>query len=317
MLPPYVVLDTNPVMPFSQTIDWGLAKLDIPSLHKRGFTGKGVKIAILDTGCDLDHPDLVIASAKDFTGSGSPEDEVSHGTHVAGIIAAQGNDFGVLGVAPGAEIHIYKVLSTNTGRLSDVANAIYQAISDKMDIINMSLGAAADVSFLKDACKAAAEAGIIVVASSGNSSREQNFYPAAYPYCFSTGAINSALQVSGFTSYGATLEWVAPGERILSTYLRGGYAVMSGTSMAAPWASGAVALMKEAGVSMNYDNLVKSTIDILEPSFDKKSGWGILKPHIAIDKVEKPSDPNMSKINAELDIISKSVDNIRNLLYQS
>lgn len=286
-IPSYVILDANPLMPLSQTIDWGLKQLKIPDLHNRGITGKGIRIAVLDTGVDIKHSDLKIASAKDFTQSGTPKDTVGHGTHVIGIISAQGNEQGVLGVAPDAEIHSYKVLGENGGNLVDVANAIRYAADHGMNIINMSLGSTSDAEYLKSACNYAANKGVIIVVSAGNSGKEQLFYPASYQSCYATGATNIHKDVSGFSSYSDQLDWAAPGERILSTYLNGGYAVLSGTSMAAPFASGCVALMLQAGVKPQYDILTKSTDDILALGFDLKSGWGIINPHKAINNISQ------------------------------
>ena len=127
-VPPHIVNDLNPMMTFSQNIGWGLVKLNIESLHKKGFTGKGVKIGIIDSGCNLNHPDLKISSSKNFTESNSCEDTSGHGTHVAGIIAAQGNSYGVLGIAPDAEIHIYKALDGTSGSIKGVIDALKTAI---------------------------------------------------------------------------------------------------------------------------------------------------------------------------------------------
>jgi minor extracellular protease Epr len=289
-IPPYVVNDTNPIMSFSQTVDWGLLKLDILKLHSQGYTGKGVKIGIVDSGCNLNHKDLNIASYKDFTGSGTAEDSSGHGTHVAGIIAAQGNSYGVIGVAPDSEIHIYKALDGQKGSIKSVTSAISAAIDDGMDIINMSLGATQGTKSLENLCKKAKDKGIIVVVASGNSGAEQKFYPASYEECIAVGAIDESMRVAYFTSYGEQLDVVGPGARILSTHLNNGYAVLSGTSMASPFVSGCLALMKQAGIDLTYDNITKSTIDIESPNFDNKSGYGILDPKLSIlgEKTEVP-----------------------------
>jgi len=311
--PPYVVLDDAPIMPFSQTIDWGLQQMRITELHSLGLTGQGIKVAVLDTGVDTDHPDLKITDALDFTRSGTVEDTVGHGTHVAGIIAAQGNEQGTLGVAPGVNIYSYKVLADGSGNLVDVANAIKHAADNGIDVINMSLGSPSNAAYLEQACSYAASKGVIIVVSSGNSGKEQKFYPASYSACYSTGASNIHKAISGFSSFTDALEWAAPGERILSTYLKGGYAVLSGTSMAAPFATGCVALMKQAGVRMEYNILTQSTDDILTPGFDKKSGYGIINPHKAISDLKKPEQPSPSlkdellKMKALLDHILELV----------
>jgi len=270
------------MMTFSQTIGWGIQKLNIVDLHQKGFTGKGVKIGIIDSGCDLSHPDLKIQSFKNFTESNSAEDTSGHGTHVAGIIAAQGNNYGVLGVAPDAEIHVYKALDGSSGTIKGVIDALKSAIDDGMDIINMSLGTPSEVSGLEKLCKKAQSKGISVVVASGNSGMQENFYPASYDSCLAVGAIDENMKVAYFTTYGQQLDIVAPGAEILSTYLKGSYAILSGTSMAAPFVSGCLALMKQSGIDLNYKNITESTIDIEKPNLDVKSGYGIMNPSKSI-----------------------------------
>lgn len=289
-LPPHIVNDLNPMMTFSQNIGWGMIKLNITHLHQKGFTGKGVKIGIIDSGCDLDHPDLKITSFKNFTESNSAEDTSGHGTHVAGIIAAQGNVYGVLGVAPDAEIHIYKALDGNSGSIKGIIDALKTAIDDKMDIINMSLGTPSQVSGLEKLCKKAQQQGIIVVVASGNSGLQENYFPAAYDSCISVGATDENMKVAYFTTYGQELDIVAPGAEILSTYLDGSYAVLSGTSMAAPFVSGCIALMKQSGIEVTYNSIIKSVIDIERPNFDIKSGYGIISPTKSILGEEIPAE---------------------------
>jgi subtilisin family serine protease len=282
IVPPHIVNDLNPIMTLSQTIGWGIKKLNILDLHQKGFTGKGVKIGIIDSGCDLSHPDLKIQSFKNFTESNSAEDTSGHGTHVAGIIAAQGNNYGILGVAPDAEIHIYKALDGSSGTIKGVIDALKAAIDDGMDIINMSLGTPSEVSGLEKLCKKAQSKGISVVVASGNSGMQENFYPASYDCCIAVGAIDESMKVAYFTTYGQQLDVVAPGAEILSTYLKGSYAVLSGTSMAAPFVSGCLALMKQSGIDLNYKSITESTIDIEKPNLDVKSGYGIVNPFKSI-----------------------------------
>ena len=217
--PIYVVNNESPVMTLSQTVDWGLRKLNIQALHAKGITGKGIKVAVLDTGVDLDHPDLKLAGSKDFTRS-TPDDNVGHGTHVAGIIAAQGNTFGVLGGSPDVELYNYKVLGGNGGMMSDVAKAVRVAADDGMNIINMSLGSPSNAKFMEDACNYAKSKGVVIVVSSGNTGKDQKFYPSSYASCYATGAINKYFDISAFSTYGDQLEFVAPGEKVLSCYKR-------------------------------------------------------------------------------------------------
>lgn len=280
--PPYTINEIDPILPFSQIVDWGIEKLDIKKIHKLGITGKGVKVGVIDSGCFLEHQDLQIASAKDFTNT-STQDTSGHGTHVAGIIAAKDNTLGVLGVAPDAELHIYKALDGEYGSLDSITKALKAAIEDGMDIINMSLGTPVHAKSLESLCKKAKDKGIVIVAASGNTGQEQNFYPASYDSCISVGAIDKLFEVADFTTYNEQLDIVAPGSKILSTHLKGKYAILSGTSMAAPFVSGCLALLKQAGVELTYENITKSTIDILSNGFDKKSGYGIIDPKVSLN----------------------------------
>lgn len=305
-IPQYVVNTENPVLPLSQGIDWGLVKLNIKNLHDKGITGRGVNIVVLDTGIDGNHPDLEVASHMDFTGTGI-QDRVGHGTHVAGIISAENNNLGMMGVAFDCNLHSYKVLSTNSGNMADVARAIRTAADNGMEIINMSLGSPANVREVENACKYAYDQGCILVVSSGNSGRNEKFYPAAYDYCLSVGAINSDLKVSGFSSYGQHLDIMAPGEKILSTYLNKGYAVLSGTSMAAPFATACIALMKQAGANISYDAIMKSTIDILDPNFDIRSGHGILDPNKAVLSNSEPAPDKVKETILELEQVTNTL----------
>jgi minor extracellular protease Epr len=147
-----------------------------------------------------------------------------------------------------------------------------------MDIINMSLGTPSQVSGLEKLCKKAQQQGIIVVVASGNSGLQENYFPAAYDSCISVGATDENMKVAYFTTYGQELDIVAPGAEILSTYLNGSYAVLSGTSMAAPFVSGCIALMKQSGIAVTYSSIIESVIDIERPNFDIKSGYGIINP---------------------------------------
>ncbi|MBT2689521.1 S8 family peptidase [Bacillus sp. ISL-47] len=220
--------------------------------------GKGIKVAVLDTGCDVNHPDLKdrIVGGRNFTDDDSSNPDIftdynGHGTHVAGTIAAQENDAGVIGVAPEAELLIVKVLNKNgSGQYEWIINGIHYAIEQNADVISMSLGGPADVPELYNAIKAAVKKNILVVCAAGNEgdgddSTDEFAYPGCYNEVISVGAISLERDSSEFTNSHNEIDCVAPGEGILSTYLNGKYATLSGTSMAAPHVSGALALIKD------------------------------------------------------------------------
>ncbi|WP_342429977.1 S8 family peptidase [Neobacillus sp. FSL H8-0543] len=219
--------------------------------------GKGVTVAILDTGCDLTHLDLKeqIVGGRNFTvdDNGNPDvykDYNGHGTHVAGTIAAIQNNDGVVGVAPEAKLLIIKVLDKNgSGQYEWIINGLNYAIEQKADIISMSLGGPVDVPELHEAIQKAVNNNILVVCAAGNEgdgndTTDEFAYPGAYNEVIGVGAIDLERNSSRFTNSNNEVDLVAPGEKILSTYLNGKYASLSGTSMATPHVSGAMALIK-------------------------------------------------------------------------
>jgi subtilisin family serine protease len=173
------------------------------------------------------------------------DDDNGHGTHVAGIIAAEDNNTGVVGVAPGAALYALKVLDrTGSGYVSDVVAAIQWATENDIQVINMSLGGAYDI-FLDAACWLAYYYdGLILVAAAGNGGSV--IYPAAYDSVMAVSATNSADELAWFSSTGLEVELAAPGVDIYSTYKDGGYATKSGTSMASPHVAGTAALVWKA-----------------------------------------------------------------------
>lgn len=272
----------------AQQIPEGVDMIQAPSLWKRGFKGKDTVIAVIDTGCDTSHPDLVgrIIAGRNFTDddNGDPEkitDYNGHGTHVAGTIAAINAESGVIGVAPEAKLLILKALAgkEGSGSYEWVTSAIEYAITQKVDIISMSLGGPIDVPELHDAIKTAVENQILVVCAAGNEgdgkhSTEEFSYPAGYNEVISVGAVSLQRKSSYFTNSNNEVDVVAPGEKIISTIPGGRYAVFSGTSMSAPHVAGALSLVKNLSESEFerkltepelYAQLVKRTIPLGYP----------------------------------------------------
>jgi major intracellular serine protease len=234
----------------------GVEMIQAPAVWEK-FTGKGITIAILDTGCDLTHPELKdrIIGGRNFTNDDNGNIEIfrdynGHGTHVAGTIAASRNVKGVVGVAPEANLLIIKVLDRNgSGQYDWIINGISYAIEQKVDIISMSLGGPADVPELHEVIQKAVANNILVVCAAGNEgdgqdSTEELAYPGSYNEVISVGAINLERKISDFSNSNKEVDLVAPGENILSTYLNGRYAKLSGTSMATPHVAGALAIIK-------------------------------------------------------------------------
>ena len=278
----------------SQTISWGYRSLGVKDAVQVGLTGKGVRIGILDTGVRLDHPDLHLSGSVSFVhGTKSPNDDNGHGTHVAGIIAAQNNGIGSVGVAPEAQIYAVKVLdSYGEGNQSDVVKGIDWAINQNLDIINLSITSPQSSDLLEAALQRAYNHGMLIVAASGNFPSAYNeklnvLYPARYPTVIAVGSVNENLVRSTFSYYGNDLEFVAPGEKIYSTLNGFGeeeYGYLSGTSMASPYVAGMAALYKQAFPELNPSGIrlymQKSALDLGKKGRDKEYGYGLVQPPI-------------------------------------
>lgn len=280
-----------------QKYGWGITAFDLPGAWSKS-RGGGVKVAVLDTGVDLDHPDLAknILPGYNFISPGKdPWDDNQHGTHVAGIIAASNNEIGMVGVAPEAKIIPVKVLNKNgSGNLVDVANGIRWAV-DKggADLICMSLGSPNPVQEVRKAIQHALSKKVVCFVAAGNSGMtKQVFYPANYPETIAIGSIDENFSRSSFSNTGDNLDFMAPGGRIFSTVPDNWYAVLSGTSMAAPFATGVAALalsyVRGKGSSVRLESnedymeaFKKHTVPIRNEDLKNKvfyQGFGILEP---------------------------------------
>jgi len=270
-----------------------------------------VTVAVLDTGVSMNHPEYHanLLPGKDFVdildGAGEfigdylgedtePTDETGHGTHVVGIIAAKG-----LGMPPGVaarcKILPVRVLGTmkrgnerhGAGSDGNINNGLKWAIDQGADVINMSLGMRRTGIGLphQEIVEYARQKGVTIVAASGNDGQNERYYPGALPHVIAVGAIDDDGRVAAFSTYGEQVSLVAPGTEIYSTYLDDGYAFSSGTSHAAPFVSGAVALLKsyaleKTGVSLSdrkVKHILKHTADKVGRRFkDRKAGFGRL-----------------------------------------
>lgn len=280
----------------------GIKMIHAPVLWEQSNKGEGIVIAVIDTGCQINHPDLKdrIIGGRNFTKDyfGNPNnynDNNGHGTHVAGTIAASENNIGVLGVAPLAKLLILKVLGKDgSGDYNNIVDAINYAVkwrgknNEKVRVISMSLGGSSDYFRLHNAVKKAVKNNILVICASGNEgdgndTTDEFSYPAAYPEAISVGAVDLNKSIARYSNSNQNVDLVAPGSDILSTYPKGKYAKLSGTSMATPHVSGAAALIIKAceaeyGRTLSeaelYAQLVKKTTSL---GFNKKSeGNGLL-----------------------------------------
>ncbi|WP_343338963.1 Intracellular serine protease [Terrisporobacter petrolearius] len=236
---------------------YGVTMIQAKNMWSESSRGEGINIAVIDSGCDIDHESLKenIVFVRNFTDEDKKNpniviDRVGHGTHVAGIIAANGNNNTVVGVAPWANLYILKAIDkTGSGKVSWVINAINYAVEKKVDIISMSLGMPNNDQKLEKAIKHAVNNNILVVCAAGNegdgnSGDFEYSYPASYVDVISVGAVDKKGVPASFSNANLVVDLVAPGVDVVSTYPNNQFASLSGTSMAAPHVSGSLALLK-------------------------------------------------------------------------
>lgn len=229
----------------AEVLPWGVNRIDAGKVWDT-TTGDPIKVAIIDTGIDVLHPDLKDnlkggVSAVAYTTKYN--DDNGHGTHVAGITAAIDNEIGVIGVGPKIDLYAVKALNKQgSGYLSDIIEGLDWAIANNMQVVNMSLGTSANILSFKEAVQRVNAAGIVQVAAAGNSGGAV-IYPAAYPEVIAVSAIDKTDIIASWSSRGPELDLAAPGVSIYSTYKGQTYTALSGTSMASPHVAGAAALV--------------------------------------------------------------------------
>lgn len=247
------------VLQASNGVPWGVERIDA---HRAWpiTMGKGVKVAVIDTGIAYDHPGL----ARNYRGGVnilsplfSPYDYNGHGTHVAGTVAARKNSTGVVGVAPRA--HLYAVKAFNrkgSANLSDLLTAINWCIDNRMDVINMSFGMDKMSESLRRAIQKARSNGIVMVAAAGNQGSHRKLdFPARYPETIAVTATDKNNQLASFSNTGQEVRLAAPGDKITSCWNNGATRELSGTSMAVPHVTGTVALMMSLNPQLTPDDI--------------------------------------------------------------
>ena len=201
---------------------WGIIAVKAIQSWEKSKKGKGARVLVLDTGIDRDHPALKdnLEKAKNFVGANTGPydyfDQVGHGSHVAGTIAAKQFENGFTGVAPEAKILAGRVCDSRSCSTVAVAEGINWGVAEKVDVINMSLGGVFGSNGQKLAVEAAEAAGVSVVAASGNDGQEYVNYPAAFPSVIAVGAVDSKLLKANFSNWGSELAIAAPGVEVNS-----------------------------------------------------------------------------------------------------
>lgn len=271
---------------------WALDRLEAEKVWSDYSSGSGAVVAVIDSGVDGGHLDLsgqLTAAGVDYvTGTGTGRvDNHGHGTHVAGVVAAvRGNAVGVSGFAPQARIMPIRVLdATGAGWSSDIAKGIIYAADNGADVVNLSLGGPSADSATKVAVNYALSEGVIVVAAAGNNRATDNAtnYPAAYPGVVAVASTEREDTSSSFSNTGPYVDIAAPGGRILST-VPGGYAYLSGTSMATPYVAAAAALVVDITggtvTTEQFERRVTGTAwDLGAAGWDDEFGYGLTNPY--------------------------------------
>lgn len=304
----------------SATGDWVHRAIGLPKAHEITRGHREVVVAVLDSGVDLQHPELkgklvpgydfvdILSGAEDFFGDkDSPDDDpddqlVGHGTHVAGIIAATGLSM-PQGVAPDCRIMPVRVLGAvrggggyvGAGLVDNINNGIKWAVDHGAHIINMSLGIKHDQGGLPhaEAIEYAEKRGVTVIAASGNDGTPELYYPGALPHVIAVGAIDRNRQVTNFTTYGK-VTLAAPGDQVYSAHVNQSYAFASGTSQAAPFVAGAAALLYARAKQLGRHITPAHVRFILMHTSDKtgtrmrsqKEGYGLLNVPDALRLLE-------------------------------
>jgi len=279
----------------TETIPDGVKQVKAPSAWGTS-KGKGIRVAVLDTGIDFNHPDLkdnYVEGVSFVKGAPTPMDDHYHGTHCAGTIAAATKGAGVIGVAPEASLYAVKVLDNHaSGLFSWSIAGIEWCMQKGIHIVSMSLGNASVPEAMELICNAAWSQGLLIVAGAGNQQpnpvppqRSNVDYPARYKNVIAVSSVDSGDVIAQNSGRGPEVDLCAPGVCILSTFPNAQYGKMSGTSVACPHVSGVAALAWGAHPSSNNEqiwNLIASTADDLGiPGPDSKYGYGRVNAYAA------------------------------------
>ena len=291
---------------FAETVRYDMSIMDAPEMwgNIAGFCkpGEGIIVAVIDTGVDLDHPDLqvnLVPGATFISGTSTPDDDQGHGTHVAGSVAAAMNDVGIIGVAPFAKIMPVKVLSASgSGSVAGVAAGIRWAADNGAKVINLSLGGSSFTSLELDAVNYATAKGVLVIAAAGNCGHPAGYvanrcptwnspsYPAAFDNAMAVASTTSSNTHSSFSTQNSYVEIAAPGSNIYSTYPGGGYHTTSGTSQATPHVAGLAAAIWSRNPSLTNAQvrniLIATAVDLGTPGRDIYFGYGRIDANDAV-----------------------------------
>lgn len=274
---------------------WFFSDMGIPSAWNETEGSGNIKVAVIDSEVDITHPDLknqIVDPFDIITNSSSFSSPQLHGTHVAGIIAAEANNgIGVSGIAPHVKIMPINVFQGDLADSSDIIAGINYAIDHHANIINLSLGEYQYSYLLNAAIQNAYQKGILIISAAGNDGTNQPSYPAAFNNVISVGSLDNQNHLSSFSNYGSDIALTAPGERILSTFPENSYGSLSGTSMASPMVAGVAALVLSKDPNLTpqqVKNILYSSADDLgTPGKDIYYGYGLVDAKKALAATPK------------------------------
>ena len=286
-----------------------------------GYTGAGVQVAVIDGAVYKVHEDLnsnVLRTEiwhRD-SNQGVNLDTTSfsdaHGTHVAGIVAADNNGKGVVGVAPDAKVVGYSVFDADDNcKTNWIIDAVYDAVVDNNDIINMSLGGPAYSSLFQRACTDAYKSGVMVIVAAGNEGTNGSCYPACYKNVVTIGALEASGAASSFSNFGSHVDLAFPGVGIYSTVNNGSYQNMDGTSMASPVAAGVAAVILSANENIQNKTggaKVAALEKAMKSGVKKSSSSGMGKGTTYLPKALKLSDASITPVAPVITVASADGD---------
>lgn len=301
--PDQTVVLTGDINDLYYSSQWSLKDLKFDKLYNEGYSGKGVRVGVIDSGLNVSHEDIegnVSEGYNYLTNSDNVEDDLGHGTIVSGIIAARTNNkIGIAGIAGNVEIIPLKAFSEKTTVMSEIIKAITDATENekyRCDVLNMSWSLTeSDSRALEEVLRKADKAGIILIAASGNYDPEEIKYPAGYDFVIGVNSIDRNMQISPFSQNNSSVFIAAPGSGISSLGIKGTDTYehnQAGTSFAAPYISGLAAIAKQYDPSINTEKfkelLKKTSVDYGDNGYDTRYGWGVVDLESFANELKSP-----------------------------
>lgn len=319
LLPDFKVKNYATMLDASQKSDWGRDLVGAKDFYGK-TKGKGIKICIADSGCAHNHPDLEGAIVDYFNPycNEYPVDGCGHGTHVAGIIGARDNSIGTIGIAPECDLYIAKALDdSGFGDWGRIAACIQWGVHKECNIINLSLGDLNEPpGIIKSAIQWAASKGVIVVCAAGNDpnsdfehpTTNDVTFPARYDECIAVAALDKSKKLAYFSNRGKSLDAVEPGVDIYSTWKNNNYAMLTGSSQAAPIVSGIIALLMAA-----YPGKIKNYLDAIRELAAMSKNQDVVAEYTGNYTVGVPSFANVSAQSVSMPQVELDPDIVKGL----